>query len=94
MIKLSRNILTITNKGLALLKPYQVKRAVIMGAGFGSRMMPATKECPKPMVKVNGMRIIETQLDALIAAGIKDITIVRGYKKEKYNELLPKYPFL
>lgn len=84
----------ITKQGLEALEPYRVKRAVIMGAGFGSRMMPATKDCPKPMVKVNGKRIIETQLDALIDAGIKDITIVRGYKKEKYDELLDKYPFL
>lgn len=86
--------ISLTPRGFSSLEPYRVKRAVIMGAGFGSRMMPATKDCPKPMVKVNGKRIIETQLDALIDAGIKDITIVRGYKKEKYNELLDKYPFL
>lgn len=92
--KVLNNQIRITSNGLKMLEPYHVKRAVIMGAGFGSRMMPATKDCPKPMVKVNGKRIIETQLDALIAAGIKDITIVRGYKKEKYNDLLPKYPFL
>lgn len=84
----------ITQSGLEALETYRVKRAVIIGAGFGSRMMPATKDCPKPMVKVNGKRIIETQLDALIDAGIKDIIIVRGYKKEKYDELLKKYPFL
>lgn len=93
-IEEKKGLVIITNKGLKKLEPYRVKRAVIMGAGFGSRMMPATKDCPKPMVKVNGKRIIETQLDALVAAGIKDITIVRGYKKEKYDELLVKYPFI
>lgn len=87
-------ILELTLKGYNAIEPYRVRRAVIMGAGFGSRMMPATENCPKPMVKVNGKRIIETQLDALIAVGIRDITIVRGYKKEKYNNLLAKYPFL
>lgn len=92
--KVLNNQIRITSNGLKMLEPYRVKRAVIMGAGFGSRMMPATKDCPKPMVKVNGKRIIETQLDALIAAEIKDITVVRGYKKEKYDELLSKYPFL
>ena len=45
--------LGITDAGLAALKPYRVKRAVIVGAGFGSRMMPATKDLPKPMVRVN-----------------------------------------
>lgn len=90
----NNEILGITKKGINALEPYRVKRAVILGAGFGSRMMPATEDLPKPMVKVNGKRIIETQLDALITAGIKDITIVRGYKKEKYNELLSNYPYI
>lgn len=88
------NIITLTKKGLEQLEPYRVKRAVVMGAGFGSRMMPATKDRPKPMVTVNGKRIIETLLDAMVAVGITDITIVRGYQKEKYDELLVKYPFL
>ena len=87
-------ILTVTKKGLVSLEPYRVKRAVVMGAGFGSRMMPATKDRPKPMVTVNGKRIIETLLDAMVAVGITDITIVRGYQKERYDELLVKYPFL
>jgi L-glutamine-phosphate cytidylyltransferase len=84
----------ITNTGLSALEPYRVNRAVILAAGFGSRMMPATAERPKPMVTVNGRHIIETLLDALVAADIKDITIVRGYHKEKFDELLEKYPFL
>lgn len=94
MIDMDQDSFLITDYGVKILDNFRVKHAVIMGAGFGSRMMPATKDCPKPMVKVNGKRIIDTQLDALIAAGIKDITIVRGYKKEKYDELLYKYPFL
>ena len=88
------NIIALTKEGLEQLEPYRVRRAIIMGAGFGSRMMPATKDRPKPMVTVNGKRIIETLLDAMIVVGITDITIVRGYQKEKYDELLTKYPFL
>lgn len=86
--------LTMSDAGLETLEPYRVKRAVIVGAGFGSRMMPATKECPKPMVTVNGVRIIDTLLDALVAVGIRDITVVGGYKVEKMYELLDKYPFI
>lgn len=86
--------LGITDAGLAALEPYRVKRAVILAAGFGSRMMPATADRPKPMVTVNGVRIIDTLLDALVAVGITDITLVRGYKKERFDALLPKYPFL
>mgnify|MGYP002623739168 CR=1 FL=1 len=73
---------------------YSVKRAIILAAGFGSRMVPVTLDRPKPLVRVNGVRIIDTQLDALLDAGIDDITIVRGYKKECFDELLPKYPML
>lgn len=86
--------LEITKKGLDVLEPYRVKRAVILAAGFGSRMVPATLDRPKPLVTVNGVRIIDTLLDALTAADVTDITIVRGYKKEKFNELSAKYPFL
>ncbi|NRO45549.1 sugar phosphate nucleotidyltransferase [Lactobacillus helveticus] len=88
------SILRITEKGLQALEPFRVKKAVILAAGFGSRMMPATRNRPKPMVTVNGKRIIETLLDALVKAEIKDITIIRGYKGEEFDELLTKYPFI
>jgi CTP:phosphocholine cytidylyltransferase-like protein len=84
----------VTDKGRRVLEPFQVKRAVILAAGFGSRMMPATADRPKPLVKVNGKRIIDTLLDAFTKVGICDITIIRGYHKEKFDELLEKYPFL
>ena len=84
----------ITKVGLDNLEPYRVRSAIIMAAGFGQRMLPATEDRPKPMVTVNGVRIIDTLLDALVAAGIKDITLIRGYKKERFDELLGKYPFL
>ena len=71
---------------------YEATRAVILAAGFGSRMVPVTLDRPKPLVRVNGVRIIDTILDALLEAGIEDITIVRGYKKECFDELLDKYP--
>lgn len=93
-VKQEGKILGLTSEGLAVLEPYRVKRAVILAAGFGSRMVPVTLDMPKPMVKVNGVRIIDTVLDALVAAGITDITIVRGYKKACLDELLVKYPFI
>jgi len=82
----------ITDKGLEALEPYRVKRAVIMAAGFGSRMVPITYSIPKPLVKVHGKRIIDTILDALIAAGIEEIYVVRGYLAEQFDELLADYP--
>lgn len=86
--------LSITDKGLEALEPYRVKKAVIMAAGFGSRMLPATADRPKPMVSVNGVRIIDTLLDALTKVGIRDITLIRGYKKESFDEIREKYPYV
>ncbi len=86
--------LEITEKGLEALEPYRVKRAVIFAAGFGSRMIPVTLDIPKPLVEVNGIRIIDRLIDALVAKDITDITVVRGYLKEKFDALLTKYPFL
>ena len=69
----------ITDEGLAALEPYRVKRAVLIAAGFGSRMVPITLNTPKPLVRVNGKRIIDSLLDAIYAAGIEEVYIVRGY---------------
>ena len=84
----------ITPKGLEALEPYRVKRAIIMAAGFGSRMAPLTLTTPKPLVRVNELRLIDTLLQRLVAASITDITIVRGYKKDRFDELITDYPFL
>ena len=84
----------ITLKGYEWLEPYRVKRAIFMAAGFGSRMVPVTLNTPKPLIKVCGKRIIETLLDAVLAAGIQDIIIVRGYLGEQFDVLLKQYPMI
>lgn len=82
----------ITEKGLAALEPYRVKRAIFIAAGFGSRLVPITLNTPKPLVRVKGKRIIETLLDAVVAVGIEEIYLVRGYLAEQFDQLLYKYP--
>lgn len=82
----------ITDGGLAALEPYRVRRAVFIAAGFGSRLVPITFNTPKPLVRVHGTRIIDTLLDAVVAAGIPEIVIVRGYLGEQFDQLLYKYP--
>ena len=84
----------ITEAGLAALEPYKVKRVVFLAAGFGSRMVPITINTPKPMVRVHGKRIIETLIDAVLAAGIEEIYIVRGYLGEQFELLQKKYPMI
>lgn len=82
----------ITPKGFLALEPYRVKRAVFIAAGFGSRLVPLTLNTPKPLVRVHGTRMIDTLLDAVVAAGIEEIYIVRGYLSEQFDQLLNKYP--
>lgn len=82
----------ITDEGLEALQPYKVKRAVFIAAGFGSRLVPLTFNTPKPLVRVHGVRMIDTLLDAVVEAEIPEIIIVRGYLGEQFDQLLYKYP--
>ena len=82
----------ITEKGLKSLEPYRVKRAIFLAAGFGSRLVPITLNTPKPLVRVGGIRMIETQLEAVVKAEIPEIIIVTGYLSEQFEVLKNKYP--
>lgn len=70
----------------------RVENAIIMAAGLGTRMRPLTNEIPKPLVKVNGHRMIETIIQGLRKNGIEDISIVTGYLADKFTFLKDKYP--
>ena len=82
----------ITDTGFAALEPYRVKRAIFIAAGFGSRLVPITLNTPKPLVRVHGVRIIDSLLDAVSAAGIEEVWLVRSYLGEQFDQLLYKYP--
>lgn len=70
---------------------HQVNRAVIMAAGVGKRMQPVTLEIPKPLVPVNGIRMIDTVIRGLHENGIYEIYVVVGYKKEQFDCLAKEY---
>lgn len=63
-----------------------------MAAGLGSRMQPVTLTTPKPLVKVNGTRMIDTVIQALHHNGIYEIYVVVGYLKEQFFDLETQYP--
>ncbi|WEV59331.1 phosphotransferase [Bifidobacterium sp. ESL0728] len=81
----------ITPAGLEALAPYKVDNAIIMAAGMSSRFAPISYEKPKGLLKVRGEILIEREIKQLQAAGIHDITVVVGYKKEFFFYLEQKF---
>ena len=68
------------------MRTHTVKRAIIMAAGVGQRMRPVTNTVPKPLIKVNGVRMIDSVVDALQFNGIRSIYVVTGYLKEQFED--------
>lgn len=57
-------------------------RAIILAAGRGSRMQNLTDERPKCLLELGGKTLLAWQLAALREAGIEQIAIVTGYRRE------------
>ncbi|MBM4127673.1 MAG: phosphoenolpyruvate mutase [Nitrospira sp.] len=66
--------------------------AIVLAASRGEELRELTEHQPKTMVKIQGTPILAHIVDAYNAVGIKDITVVRGYKKESVN--LPNLRYL
>ena len=60
-------------------------KALIVAAGLGSRLKKHTENLPKCMLDFNGKTLLQRQVQAYKDCGINDITVIRGYKKEKIN---------
>jgi len=63
-------------------------KAMILAAGRGERMRPLTDKTPKPLLEVNGQRLIEYHINALASAGITDIVINTAWLGEQIPEFL------
>lgn len=70
---------------------FQITTALLMAAGMGTRIRPISEKIPKPLIPVNGVPIIESNIRAMRQAGIENIYITVGYKKDKYLYLNEKY---
>lgn len=81
----------ITEKGIEALLPFKVDNAIIMAAGMGTHFVPITLEKPKGLLVVKNEVLIERQIEQLQEAGIKEIVIVLGYKKEAFFYLESKF---
>ena len=60
-------------------------KALIIAAGLGSRLKKHTENLPKCMLDFGGKTLLQRQLDSYKECGINDISLIRGYKKEKIN---------
>ena len=65
--------------------------AIILAAGMGTRLRPLTNDKPKCLVEVNGVPMVERQIQFLKEKGINDITLISGYKAETLDFLKEKY---
>ncbi len=68
-------------------------KAIILSAGQGKRLFPLTEDLPKCLVKIDGLSILEWQLEVLCGCGIDDVVVVTGFQHEKIESVIEKrYP--
>jgi len=72
----------------------KVKKAVIPAAGWGTRMLPATKSVPKELLPVADKPIIHYNLEEIAAAGIEDVLIVTNRGKSAMEDYFDRCPEL
>lgn len=66
---------------------YKVDNAIIMAAGASSRFAPLSYEMPKALIPVRGEVLIEREIRQLKEAGVPEIILVVGYRKEQFAYL-------
>ncbi len=81
----------VSDKGREEIAKNKPRRAVILAAGYGMRMVPINMSTPKALLTVNGERLIERLIRQLHEAGIEDITVVVGFMKDQFEYLIDTY---
>ena len=64
------------------------KRAFVLAAGKGERMRPLTDHCPKPLLEVGGMTMLDRALDALAGVGVEEVVVNTWYLGEMIEKHL------
>lgn len=65
-----------------------IEQAIVLSAGQGSRLLPVTATIPKCLIEVGGQTLLERQLAALAASGLKRVLVVTGYRHDQIDEAL------
>lgn len=60
--------------------------AILMAGGKGERLRPMTLTTPKPLLEIEGKAIIDYNIEALAAVGVRDITVTTRYLAEQLDE--------
>lgn len=81
----------LSEKAKIFITANQPKKAVILAAGFGMRMVPINTEIPKGLMEVKGEVLIERMIRHLHEVGITDIQVVVGFMKERYEYLIDEF---
>ncbi|MGI9372340.1 MAG: sugar phosphate nucleotidyltransferase, partial [Hyphomicrobiales bacterium] len=63
-------------------------KVIILGAGQGKRLLPLTEDVPKALLDIGGRRLVERQVDAFVASGIKEFVVITGYAHDAMQEAL------
>ncbi|MEF8842241.1 MAG: sugar phosphate nucleotidyltransferase [Haloarculaceae archaeon] len=64
----------------------EIDTGVVLAAGEGTRLRPMTHNRPKPMLPAANRPILEHVLDALVEAGITELVLVVGYKRDRVQD--------
>ena len=67
---------------------FMLRKALIVAAGSGLRLQPATNGVPKPALAVGGVPLIQRSVDILATHAINDVTVVVGYEQHRIRALL------
>ena len=81
----------VTGAGVGALAPYRVDNAIIMAAGSSTRFAPISYDRPKGLLSCRGEVLIERQIRQLREAGVRDIAVVVGYKREFFFYLAGQF---
>ena len=68
----------------------QIKKAMILAAGYGKRMLPITETIPKPLIKIGPKNFLERSIELLIKIGVKEIVLNTYYLSSKIESFIKR----